>query len=390
MQKHIIPLFMGAMGIGLTEFIMMGILPDIASSLHISIPLSGHLISAYAFGVVMGAPLILILSNKFAPKQILILLLVMFTIFNALSATTHNYYLLILFRFCAGLPHGCFLVWGPLLQWYWRNLIKKQPLSLICFWGLTLANVIGVPIGTFLSHHFSWNIAFIIFGFIGFITILLSSIFIPNLPKQNTQTSLKNELKVFKKSETWLVLVLCAIGCGGLFAWFSFIGPLMIQETHLKPQFLPYIMSLSGIGMTLGLKLGAFVSDKRSPIFSLIFFMILLIVSLGCVYLFAHNLYLSLLFVFMTGLCSFAYVGPVQVIFIQVFEDSKQLGATLTHGTFNIGNGIGAYLGGLSILYTFSYASPSQAGAGLAFIGLLIAILLAIKTKSSNNLQLRT
>ena len=125
-------------------------------------------------------------------------------------------------------------------------------------------------------------------------------------------------------------------------------------------------------------------------IFSLIFFMLLLIVSLGCVYLFAHNLYLSLLFVFITGLCSFAYVGPVQVIFIQVFEDSKQLGATLTHGTFNIGNGIGAYLGGLSIIYTFSYASPSLAGAGLAFIGLLIAILLAIKTKSSNNLQLRT
>ncbi|ASK79240.1 MFS transporter [Paraphotobacterium marinum] len=390
MQKHIIPLFMGAMGIGLTEFIMMGILPDIASSLHISIPLSGHLISAYAFGVVMGAPLILILSNKFAPKQILILLLVMFTIFNALSASTHNYYLLILFRFCAGLPHGCFFGVGAIVAMVLAKPDKKTTAVANMFLGLTLANVIGVPIGTFLSHHFSWNIVFIVVGFIGLITILLSSIFIPNLPKQNTPSSLKNELKVFKKSETWLVLVLCAIGCGGLFAWFSFIGPLMIQETHLKPQFMPYIMSLAGVGMTLGLKLGAFVSDKRSPIFSLIFFMLLLIVSLGCVFLFAHNLYLSLIFVFITGLCSFAYVAPLQVIFIQVFEDSKQLGATLTHGTFNIGNGIGAYLGGLSILYTFSYASPSLAGAGLAFIGLLIAILLAIKTKSSNSLKLRT
>ena len=125
MQKHIIPLFMGAMGIGLTEFVMMGILPDIASSLHISIPLSGHLISAYAFGVVMGAPLILILSNKFAPKQILILLLVMFTIFNALSATTHNYYLLILFRFCAGLPHGCFFGVGAIVAMVLAKPDKK-------------------------------------------------------------------------------------------------------------------------------------------------------------------------------------------------------------------------------------------------------------------------
>ncbi|MFZ1890571.1 MAG: MFS transporter, partial [Formosimonas sp.] len=220
MKKPLFALLLGGFGIGTTEFVMMGILPDIALSLGISIPQAGHLISAYALGVVVGAPSLVMLANKFAPKKILMALMLMFTVFNGLCVFAPNYESLFVFRFLSGLPHGAFFGVGAVVAARLADKGKEAQAVSMMFLGLTVANLLGVPLGTYLGHTLSWRYAFVLVAIAGLLTWLFLRVWMPVLEKDNAH-SLRTQLGFFKTREAWLIMFATAIGTGGCFCWIS-------------------------------------------------------------------------------------------------------------------------------------------------------------------------
>lgn len=224
MKKNILPLALGGLGIGTTEFVIMGILPDVAQSLQISIPQAGHLISAYALGVVIGAPILVAMSSQHPPKKILTYLMVLFTIFNGLSALAPNYWTALILRFLSGLPHGAFFGVGTVVATRLAAPGKQAQSIAMMFTGLTIANLAMVPLVTYIGHEFNWRIAFGIVGILGLITLLTLKLWLPDLPRLSSGTG-RTEFAFLKSKQAWHVMLITAIGFGGLFAWFSYITP---------------------------------------------------------------------------------------------------------------------------------------------------------------------
>ncbi len=231
MKKSLIALSLGGLTIGITEFVMMGLLPDIASDMKVSIPVAGYLISSYALGVVIGAPLLVILGRNFAPKKMLLILALMLTVFNALSIIAPTYNFLFASRFLSGLPHGAFFGVGAVVASRLADKGKEAQAIAIMFSGLTLANLIGVPIGTYIGHHFIWRYTFILIAIVGLLTFLFISLWMPNLEKNNN-VNMKTQLKFFQQIDAWLIIGITSIGFGGLFAWISYIAPLLINVSN--------------------------------------------------------------------------------------------------------------------------------------------------------------
>ncbi|MEZ0538295.1 MFS transporter [Fibrella arboris] len=224
MNKNLLPLTMGGFGIGMTEFVMMGILPDLARTLHISIPVAGHLISAYALGVVLGAPLLVAMAGNYPPKKILLGLMALFTVFNILSAFAPTYEVMLVTRLLSGLPHGAFFGVGAVVASRLAGPGKEARAISMMFAGLTVANILGVPLGTFIGHEISWRITFVLIGVVGLVTLLGIYKLLPEMPVVG-ESNLRKDLKLFTYAEPWLILGVTAIGTGGLFAWFSYIAP---------------------------------------------------------------------------------------------------------------------------------------------------------------------
>ncbi|WP_225971791.1 MFS transporter [Paraphotobacterium marinum] len=288
MKKYIFPLFLGGISLGLTEFVMMGILPQLSQSLKITIPEAGHLISIYALGVVVGSPLLVIFSNKFSPKSILIFLAAFIAISNSLSALSTNYHLMLLVRFLSGLPHGAFFGIGAIVAIKLSPKGKGSAAIAMMFAGLTVANLMMVPVGTSIAIHFSWHYVFLMVGLLGFFTVMSVVYFIPNIDKLETK-GLKEDLKLFKKLDIWVSLAIVSFGCGGMFAWYSYIAPLMIHVTKISEIYIPYIMALTGFGMLMGVIVGGKISDRLDPIKSTIYLLIGLIGCLLMVYFFRNS-----------------------------------------------------------------------------------------------------
>ncbi|MBE7179331.1 MAG: MFS transporter, partial [Mucilaginibacter polytrichastri] len=182
MKKSLLTLTLGGLGIGITEFVMMGILPDLARDVHISIPQAGHLISAYALGVVIGAPLLVAIAGSFPPKKILVALMIMFALFNGLSVFAPDYITLFATRLLSGLPHGAFFGVGSVVASRLADKGKSAQAVSLMFAGLTLANLAGVPLGTYIGHHFSWRYTFVIVSIVGLLTALSLKLWLPALP----------------------------------------------------------------------------------------------------------------------------------------------------------------------------------------------------------------
>src|SRR5690606_1191428 len=222
------------------------------------------LISAYALGVVIGAPLLVVMAGKYPPKNILIFLMILFTAFNGLSAFAPGYASLFISRLLAGLPHGAFFGVGSVVASRIAPKRKEAQAISIKFAGLTLASVAGVPLGTYIGHHYSWRYSFAIIVVVGLITILSLKYWMPNLPA-NKSNSLKTQLKFFKSIQSWLMILMISIGTGGLFAWYSYIAPLMTDISGFAANSITYILILAGLGMMLGNILGGKLADLISP-----------------------------------------------------------------------------------------------------------------------------
>lgn len=381
MKKSLFSLTVGGFGIGMTEFVMMGILPDISRTLNISIPVAGHLISAYALGVVLGAPLLVGIAGNYPPKKILLGLMAMFTFCNALSAFAPNYEIMMLTRLLSGLPHGAFFGVGAVVASRLATPGKEAQAISMMFAGLTIANIIGVPLGTYIGHTMSWRITFLIIAVVGLITVLSIQQLLPAMPPVSESSILK-DLKLFTRVEPWLILGITAIGTGGLFAWFSYIAPLLTEVGGFRSDQITWILVLAGVGMAVGNLISGMAADSISPIKATALFLSLMVVCLIVVSFVAPFKIPLLVMTFVTGAISFTLGAPIQILMIRAANGSEMLASSVSQAGFNIGNALGAYLGGLPIAAGLGYTSPQWVGAMLAFTGFLMAVMMYFRQKS--------
>lgn len=371
MTKSLLPLALGGLAIGTTEFVIMGLLPDVAQSLSISIPEAGHLISSYAFGVVVGAPLLVASSVKFPPKKTLIALMIIFTIFNAFSALSPNYYTLMTARFLAGLPHGAFFGVGTVVAVNLAKPGKQAQAIAMMFSGLALANLAMVPLVTFIGHHLSWRIAFGIVALLGLITLFSLKLWLPNIPPVATP-SLKDDLAFFKTKKALIIIAITAIGFGGLFAWFSYIAPYLTNIAGFSENSVSYIMILAGAGMVVGNYLGGFMADRMKPVLAAGILMISMVLILVAIFLFSESKTSALILTFGCGVLSMAVGTPINIMMLKAAKNSQMMGAAFMQASFNVANSLGAFFGGIPLVYGFGYNYPSLVGAFMAFIGFIL------------------
>ncbi|WP_294318470.1 MFS transporter [Chryseobacterium endophyticum] len=371
-DKRIIPLAIGGLGIGTTEFTIMGLLPDMARSLEISIPEAGHLISAYAFGVVVGAPMLIGYSVKFPPKKVLIALMVIFTIFNALSAVAPDYTTMMIIRFLSGLPHGAFFGVGTVVATRMAAKGKEAFYISLMFTGLTIANLAMVPLVTYIGHTFHWRWYFAIVSVIGLLALLFLKLWLPVL-ETNQDTRFMEEMKFLKGKQAWLVLMITAIGFGGLFTWFSYITPLMTIVSGIKESQMAYVMILAGAGMVVGNLVGGYLSDRLNPEKTCVLLMTLMMVSLGGVFFFSEYKIISLVLTFICGALSMSVAAPINIMMMKAAPKSEMMAAAFMQAAFNCANAMGAFLGGIPLEHGYSYNYPSLVGVGMTLIGLVIA-----------------
>ncbi|MDR3503931.1 MAG: MFS transporter [Legionella sp.] len=375
--KSLLPLTLGGFSIGMTEYLMMGVLPDVANSLSISIPTAGYLIAIYAFGVVIGAPLMIALAKNYPPKKILAMLMLLFVVFNALFSMAPTFSLLLVARFMAGLPHGAFFGVGAVMATQLTKPGKGASAVAIMFTGLTVANIIGVPIGTFIGHHCSWRVAYFLVASFGLVTLFSVIKWLPNLVLEKS-VDFRQSLAIFKDLEIWLIIGISAIGTGGLFAWISYIAPLMTDVTLFSDDMVTFIMMLAGSGMAVGNILGGRLADRLSPLLVVGIMLLLMMLCLLTVALVAEHKPAALIMTFVTGAIAFSVVPAMQMLMIQAARGAEMLASSMVQASANMGNTLGAYLGGLPIAAGFGYTSPEYVGMSLVFVGLVLCGLIWI------------
>jgi DHA1 family arabinose polymer transporter-like MFS transporter len=375
----LVPLTLGGLGIGMTEFVMMGILPDIAHAMHISIPTAGHFISAYALGVVVGAPLLVALTGKLPPKQILALLMGLFALGNGLSVFAPSYGIMLLTRFISGLPHGAFFGVGAVVAGRLATPGKEAQAVSIMFAGLTIANIIGVPIGTYLGHNFSWRIPFVLIVVVALITVVSVRRLLPDLPAKNTR--LQDEFHAFTKLEPWMIIAITVLGNGGFFAWFSYIVPLFTEVAGFSNNAVTFLMVLAGVGMALGNILGGWLTDRMSPLRATTWLLMAMTTALLLIPIAAHYQVPTILMTILTGGLAFSTAAPIQMLMIRAAKGSEMLASSLSQSGFNTGNALGAYLGGLPIAAGLGYTSPEWVGAVMVAGGILFCVALVLRRR---------
>ena len=374
MTKQLFPLALGGLAIGTTEFVIMGLLPDIANSINVSIPVAGHFISAYALGVVIGAPVLVALSANFPPKYILISLMILFTIFNSFSILAPDYNTLLISRFLSGLPHGAFFGVATVVASKLAKEGKAAQAIASIFTGLTLAILVMVPLVTFLGHHLHWRYAFGVVSLLGLITIIFLYLYLPNL-KALRSVTFKEELEFFKTIKAWHILAIVSIGFGGLFAWFSYIAPLLIHVSGFQIGSVSYMMAIAGAGMVVGNILGGYLADKKDPVKASIFLLILMVIALILVFFFSENKVVSVILTFICGALAMSISSPINMIMLKSAKHSEMLGAAFIQAAFNVANSLGALFGGIPLLFGLSFNYPSLVGAGMALIGVSLCLL---------------
>lgn len=371
MKKGLLALAMGGFGIGVTEFSMMGMLEDVAQHLQITIPQAGHLISLYALGVVVGAPLLILFSSQVPPKRLLMILMGLFSLFNGLIALVPSYELFMIGRFFSGLPHGAYFGVASIVASKMATKGKEAQSISMVFTGLTVANLIGVPFATFIGHHFLWRWTFFGVFLIGLLTMICVQLWVPAIPADK-DTSVKSQLGYFKTLRAWWLISMISIGTGAMFAWISYISPIMTQAAGFSKDIVPRFMILAGLGMFFGNILGGVLADKITPAKVAISVFIMMSLCLTTIFFTVHIPWMAVTMTFVTGVVAFTLGSAIQMMLIESGKGAEMIAAASGQASFNMGNAIGAYFGGLPIALGYSIQSPQLVGASLAIIGSFI------------------
>lgn len=369
----IVSLALGGFGIGVTEFAMMGLLPNVAEGIGVDVPTAGHVISAYALGVVVGAPLLVSVSAKMRRKTLALGLMGLFTVGNLLSVAAQDYTTLLITRFIAGLPHGAFFGVAAVLAASLVAPTKRGRAIAMVMMGLSVANVIGVPLATFVGQQFGWRWLFILVGVIGVLTIISIAVFIPSQPAP-ADASLRKELGALKRGQVWLTLLIGVVGFGGFFAVYTYVANTMTDVTGFPASFLPVVVGLYGVGMVAGSYLGGRMADwsVMGSMYTMMgFIAVALLIYAGSV----HIPFMALLMIFVIGASGSMLVPSLQTRLLDVSPGAPTLASSLNHSALNMANALGAYLGGVVIAWGWGFTAPALVGAALAFVGLWIALL---------------
>jgi DHA1 family inner membrane transport protein len=370
LKLAILALAIGGFGIGTNEFVAMGLLPDIAASLHISEPTAGHAISAYALGVVIGAPVIATLTARMPRKSVLLALIAVFTVGNVATVFAPTYESLILSRFVAGLPHGAFFGIAALVAARLLGPGNRAKAAAQVMTGLTVATVIGVPLASWLGQALGWRSAFVLVVFIGIFTLGAIGFWLPDIGATHS-TSPLTELGALKRPQVWLTVIVGMVGFGGMFAVYTYVATTLTDVTGLPRTLVPLALMVFGAGMVVGNLIGGKMADK-SVVRSLYAVIGAVGVMLAVFVAASQNPYTAMVMLFAIGAGGGA-VGPaLQTRLMDVAADAQTLAAALNHSALNIANASGAWIGGLVIAAGFGYTAPAAAGAGMAAVGLVV------------------
>ena len=368
MKKSLIALAFGTLGLGIAEFVMMGILPDVAKDLGISIPVAGHFISAYALGVCVGAP-VLILARKHPLKHILLALVTLMMVGNTCAALAPNYWVLLLARFISGLPHGAYFGVASIVAEKLADKGKGSEAVSIMIAGMTIANLFGVPLGTSLSNSISWRVTFLLVGCWGVIILYYIWRWVPHVEGLK-DTGFKGQFRFLKTPAPWLILGATALGNGGVFCWYSYINPLLTEVSGFTAESITALMVLAGFGMVVGNLVSGRLSDRYTPGKVGTTVQAMICIVLLWIFFLSPYPWLSALLMCLGTAGLFAVSSPEQVLIIRVAKGGEMLGAACVQVAFNLGNAIGAYVGGLAISGGYRY--PALAGVPFAMVGFIL------------------
>ncbi|GAA1424696.1 MFS transporter [Streptomyces thermospinosisporus] len=375
MPLALLALAVGAFGIGTTEFVMMGLLPDVAADLGTSIPSAGHLVSAYALGVVVGAPLLAAATARMPRRRVLIWLMALFVAGNALSALAPDHTWLLAARFLSGLPHGAFFGVGAVVA---ADLVtpdrKARSVSLM-FLGLTLANVVGVPMATLMGQHFGWRTTFLAVSATGLAAIASLALLIPAADSPAApRTGLRGELTALRSLPVWLALGTTVAGFGALFAAYSYIAPMLTGAAGYGESTVTLLLALFGVGATAGNLLGGCLADHslRATLFG---GLASLTVVLTLFPLLMRTQATAAVAVVLLGVAAFVTGSPLQLMVMEKAASAPSLASSANQAAFNLANAGGAWIGGLALAAGLGATSPALAGAALAALGIGVAAL---------------
>jgi MFS transporter, DHA1 family, inner membrane transport protein len=362
-------LAMGGFAIGTTEFAVMSLVPYFSVGLGIDEPTAGHVISAYALGVVVGAPVIAVLAAKIARRTLLIGLMAVFGVANLLSALAPSYEWMLVFRFLSGLPHGAYFGVAALVAASIAPPNRRAQAVARVMLGLTVATIVGVPLANGIGQVLGWRWGF---GIVALLALLTMALIFAYAPRDRVVpgASPLRELGALRSRQVWLTLAIGAIGFGGMFAVYTYLASTLMEVTRVSPALVPLVLGIFGLGLTAGTLAGAWAAD-RALMPSIGGMLLWTAAALALFPLAAGNIWTISIVVFLIG-TSGGLGAMLQTRLMDVAGEAQTLAAALNHSAFNTANALGPWLGGLAIAAGYGWTSTGWVGTGLALAGFLI------------------
>ncbi|MDN5547576.1 MAG: MFS transporter [Rhodococcus sp. (in: high G+C Gram-positive bacteria)] len=376
MPLGLIALAMGGFGIGLTEFVIMGLLPEVSADFEVTESVAGYLISGYALSVAIGAILLTAAVTRFERKKVLLSLMVLFIIGNLMSALAPSYEVMMGGRIVAALCHGAFFGIGSVVAADMVAPNKRAGAIAMMFAGLTIANVLGVPFGTLLGQQLGWRSTFWAITVIGVIALIGIAALVPTTPASTTGGGLRGELGAFRNKQVWLSIAITILGYGGMFGAFTYIAFTLTEVTGFATSSVPWLLILFGSGLFVGNFLGAKAAD-RSLTKSLVWILAILTVVLIVFAATAESKVMTVISLFFMGAFGFATVPGLQMRIMNYASAAPTMASGANIAAFNVGNALGAWLGGITIAAGLGFTSPIWMGAAVTVAGLLVLIVAA-------------
>ena len=381
MNLALFALALSAFGIGTTEFVIMGILPQVGSSLHVSIPAAGLLVSFYALGVAVGAPILAILTKSFSRKKALLILMLIFILGNIFCALSFNYTEMMIARIVTSFCHGSFFGIGAVVAAGLVPPKRRASAVALMFTGLTLANVVGVPFGTWIAQNWEWHITFWLIAGIGVLAFLALLAFLPDNGASEIPVDFKAELKVVRQPHVLLAMLITMLTFASVFALFTYIAPILLDTTKTPQSWITITLLIIGVGSVIGNLWGGKLADKG--ILSALMITIGFLFAISLIFTFTSiSPYLAVITLFFWGVASFSTVAPLQMNVVKSAHAAPNIASTINIGVFNIGNAVGAYLGGVPLSMGFGPRSCIIVSLGLAVLAILATILKGILAKT--------